>query len=69
MPMRPGVVPSAADERRARHLVEHIDALGDEDLQEIILTANLTPRKCLGYKTPIQAMLADLGRDVKIRFA
>jgi len=46
-----------------------IDALDDEDLQEIILTANLTPRKCLGYKTPIQAMLADLGRDVKIRFA
>jgi transposase, IS30 family len=46
-----------------------IDQLDDEDLQEIILTANLTPRKCLGYKTPIQAMLADLGRDVKIRFA
>jgi IS30 family transposase len=46
-----------------------IDAMDDEDLQDIILTANLTPRKCLGYKTPIQAMLADLGRDVKIRFA
>jgi IS30 family transposase len=46
-----------------------IDALDDEDLQEIVFTANLTPRKCLGYKTPFQALLADLGKDVKISFA
>ena len=50
-----------------RHL--DIDALDDEDLQDIVFTANLTPRKCLSYKTPFQAMLADLGKDVKIRFA
>jgi IS30 family transposase len=30
---------------------------------------NLTPRKCLGYRTPFQALLAELGKDVKIRFA
>ena len=30
-----------------------IDALDDEDLQDIVFTANLTPRKCLGYKTPL----------------
>ena len=46
-----------------------IDALDDEDLQDIVFTANLTPRKCLGYKTPFQTMLADLGKDVKISFA
>ena len=43
--------------------------LSDEDIQEIVLTANLTPRKCLGFKTPFQAILAELGKDVKIRFA
>ncbi len=29
-----------------------LDALTDQDIQEIAVTANLTPRKCLGYKTP-----------------
>jgi transposase, IS30 family len=46
-----------------------IDQVSDQDIQEIILTANLTPRKCLGFKTPFQAILAELGKDVKIRFA
>jgi hypothetical protein len=30
---------------------------------------HMTPRKCLGFKTPFQAILAELGKDVKIRFA
>ncbi len=46
-----------------------IDALDEQELQDVVFTANLTPRKCLGYKTLFQAMLADLGKDVKIRFA
>jgi IS30 family transposase len=46
-----------------------LDGLSDEDIQEIALTANLTPRKCLGFKTPFQALLTELGKDVKIRFA
>ena len=29
-----------------------IDKLSDEELQDILLTHNLTPRKCLGFKTP-----------------
>jgi hypothetical protein len=33
------------------------------------LTTNLTPRKCLGFKTPFQALLAELGKDVQIRFS
>ena len=30
---------------------------------------HLTPRKCLGFKTPFQAFLAELGKDVQIRFS
>jgi hypothetical protein len=33
-----------------RHL--DIDRTSDQDIQEIVLTTNLTPRKCLGFKTP-----------------
>jgi IS30 family transposase len=46
-----------------------LDALGDAELQEIVLGHNLTPRKCLGFLTPLQALLAELGKDVQIRFA
>jgi transposase, IS30 family len=46
-----------------------LDALGDAELQEVVLTHNLTPRKCLGFLTPVQALLAELGKDVRIRFA
>ncbi len=40
-----------------------------EPLQEIAMTYNLTPRKCLGYLTPIQALFKDLGRDLRLSFA
>ena len=46
-----------------------LDALADAELQEIVLSHNLTPRKCLGFLTPVQALLQELGRDVQIRFA
>src|SRR3954454_11492825 len=46
-----------------------LDALSDPELQEIILSHNLTPRKCLGFLTPLQALLKELGKDVQIRFA
>jgi transposase, IS30 family len=46
-----------------------LDALTDADLQEVVLTHNLTPRKCLGFLTPLQALLGELGSDVRIRFA
>jgi IS30 family transposase len=47
----------------------NIDDLADEDLQEIVMTYNLTPRKCLGYLTPIQVLFKNLGCDVRLRFA
>ena len=53
------------DLRRDRDL----DALGEAERQEIVLTHNLTPRKCLGFLTPLQALLKERGKDVQIRFA
>ena len=50
-----------------RHL--DIDQTSDQEIQEIVLTTNLTPRKCLGFKTPFQALLAELGKVVQIRFS
>jgi IS30 family transposase len=26
--------------------------MSDEEIQDIVMTANLTPRKCLGFLTP-----------------
>jgi len=46
-----------------------IDNVSDEEIQDIILTTNLTPRKCLGFKTPFQAILKELGKDVQIQFS
>ena len=40
-----------------------IDQVSDEEIQDIVITANLTPRKCLGFKTPFQAILKELGKD------
>ena len=37
-----------------------IDQVSDEEIQDIVITANLTPRKCLGFKTPFQAILKEL---------
>lgn len=47
----------------------NLDEVSDEDIQEILMTYNLTPRKCLAYKTPLQALFSELGRDVRMRFA
>lgn len=40
----------------------------DADIQEIAMTLNLTPRNCLGFKSPVEASLAELGKEVDIRF-
>lgn len=47
----------------------NLDDVSDEDMAEIVMTYNLTPRKCLGYRTPLQALFSELGRDVRLRFA
>jgi IS30 family transposase len=60
-----------ANGRLRRWLPRHIDIgkVSDEEIQDIVLTANLTPRKCLGFKTPFQAILKELGKDVQSRFS
>ena len=46
-----------ANARSRRWLPRHldIDRTSDQEIQEIVLTTNLTPRKCLGFKTPSKA--------------
>ena len=39
------------------------------DIDKVSDEANCTPRKYLGFKTPFQAILQELGKDVQIRFA
>jgi IS30 family transposase len=34
-----------------------IDKVSDQEIQDIVMTANLTPRKCLGFKTPLPLRL------------
>ena len=46
----------------------NLDDMSDEDLQDIALMHNLTPRKCLGFKTPVQAILSQLGINARISF-
>ena len=47
-----------ANGRLRRWLPRHIDIdrLSDEEIQDIVITANLTPRKCLGFKMPFQGI-------------
>lgn len=47
----------------------NLDDVSDDDMAEIIMTYNLTPRKCLAYQTPLQALFSEIGRDVRLRFA
>ena len=60
-----------ANGRLRRWLPRHvdIDQMSDDEIQDIVMTANLTPRKCLGFLTPFQAIIKELGKDVQIRFA
>ena len=45
-----------------------LDELTDEDIQDIAMTLNLTPRKCLGFRSPAEAFLNELGKKLSIRF-
>jgi len=45
-----------------------LDAMSETDIQEIAMTLNLTPRKCLGFQSPVEAFLAELEKDVDICF-
>lgn len=46
-----------------------LDEMSDEQIQDIVMSYNLTPRKCLGWLTPLQAFFKENGKDIKISFA
>ncbi len=46
----------------------NLDDVSDEDLQDIALMHNLTPRKYLQFKTPVQAILSQLGIIARTSF-
>jgi transposase, IS30 family len=46
-----------------------LDTLTEDDIQEIAMTINLTPRKCLRFRSPVEAFLGELGKHLEIRFA
>lgn len=45
-----------------------LDKISDEDLQDIAWMHNLTPRKCLRFQAPIQAILKHMGIYATISF-
>lgn len=45
-----------------------IKAMTDNDFQQIILNHNMTPRKCLKAKSPIETLASHLGKDIIFSF-
>ena len=45
-----------------------LSLLTDIAFEHVIMTHNLTPRKCLGFKTPTESFLQELGKDVTLIF-
>jgi IS30 family transposase len=45
-----------------------LDERSDEEIQDVAMTLNLTPRKCLGFKSPAEVFLNELGKMLTIRF-
>jgi len=45
-----------------------LDEMTEQEIQEIAMTLNTTPRKCLNFRSPIEAFLSELGTNVDIRF-
>ena len=45
-----------------------LDDLTDEDIQDVAMSLNLTPRKCLGFKTPAEVFPSALGKSLTLRF-
>lgn len=42
--------------------------LTDTEFEQIIMTHNLTPRKCINFKTPTESFLKEMGKDVTLLF-
>jgi IS30 family transposase len=46
----------------------NLDDMTDEEIQNIAMSINITPGKCLRFKFPVEAFLNELGKDMTIRF-
>ena len=46
----------------------NLDKVSDEEIEQIVITHNLTPRKVLGYKTPLECLLNEMGKSVILIF-
>lgn len=42
--------------------------MDESEIDEISMTLNLTLRKCLDYRTPIEALLQEIGKPCEISF-
>jgi hypothetical protein len=51
------------------HRVGVVHSQSTDERDRVLTRAHRTLRKCLGFKTPFQAILKELGKDVQIRFA
>jgi len=45
-----------------------LSLLTDNAFEHVIMTHNLTPRKCINFKTPTESFLKEIGKDVTLLF-
>lgn len=46
----------------------NLNAVSEQEIEQICIMHNLTPREKLGYKTPFEALLENLGKKIMIIF-
>ena len=52
--------------RRALPRKTNINKFSDQDIEDIMWTYNTTPRKCLGFYTPLEAFIKSMGVALEI---
>ena len=45
-----------------------LDKVSEKDIEDIIMTYNLTPRKCLNWKTPLQVIAQSENKEIELKF-
>ncbi len=61
MPPKPAPPDPAASPIFKHSSKTRLDGYTDDDIDDIVWNLNSTPRKCLGYKTHIEAFATTLG--------
>ena len=47
----------------------NLNAVSQEEIEQINIMHNLTPREKLGYKTPLESLLENLGKNIMLTFS